>query len=247
MRLQGKRAVIVGGVRGIGREIVGKYLEEGAEVLLGDISDPEPGEAPQSDAFHFRNVDGTDEASVSAFFDQAGEIMSAVDILVLNLGILDPVKIEDATLEQWRRSFAINTDALFLCCKHALPLLRQSGKASIIVTASMAAWRGGPNMVPYSASKGAAVSFCYSLARELVSEGIRVNAVNPGWVDTPFNSGVIERMGGRDAFEETVSRVVPLGRAALPPDLAPLYVYLGSDESAYATAQSFHINGGVIS
>lgn len=239
--------MIVGGVRGIGREIVSHYLAEGATVLLGDIAELEGSDRVISDAFHFLSIDATNEAHVIEFFAAAEGLLGQIDILVLNLGTLDPVRVENATLEQWRRFFAINCDALFLCAKNALPALRKSGAASIIVTASMAAWRGAPGLVPYAASKGAAVSFCYALARELAPEGIRVNAVNPGWVDTPFNDGVVDAMGGRTLWDEVVARTVPLGRPAVPTEIAPLYVYLGSDESTYATAQSFHINGGVMS
>jgi NAD(P)-dependent dehydrogenase (short-subunit alcohol dehydrogenase family) len=110
---------------------------------------------------------------------------------------------------------------------------------------SLAGKRGGPGLVAYSASKGAVIAFTTALALELAPDNIRVNAICPGWVDTAFNQPAIDFMGGANAQQQKIASLVPLGRQASPQEIAPLFVYLASDESAYVTAQSFGIDGGV--
>jgi dihydroanticapsin dehydrogenase len=126
-----------------------------------------------------------------------------------------------------------------------VPHIRQAGKGSIINTSSLAGQRGGPGLTAYSASKGAVIAFSTALAMELAPDNIRVNAICPGWVDTAFNQPAIDFMGGRATQEEVVRRIVPLRRQAQPHEIAPLFVYLASDESSYVTAQAITIDGGV--
>jgi dihydroanticapsin dehydrogenase len=152
-----------------------------------------------------------------------------------------------ASFEQanWDALFAVNARAHFFGAKHAITHLRQSGKGSIINMSSLAGKRGGPGLVAYSASKGAVVAFTAALALELAPDNIRVNAICPGWVDTAFNQPAIDFMGGADAQQQKIAALVPLGRQARSDEIAPLFVYLAADESAYVTAQSFSIDGGV--
>jgi NAD(P)-dependent dehydrogenase (short-subunit alcohol dehydrogenase family) len=170
--------------------------------------------------------------------------MNGLDTLCLNAGIQLSGKIDDFSSADWDRTFAINVRSGFLFVKEALPFLRAAGHSSITFMASLAGKRGGPGLLCYSASKAATIGMTNSLALELAPDGVRVNAVCPGWVDTPFNQPIIDFMGGSARQDEVVHGNVPLGRQARPDEIAPLFVYLASDESSYVTAQAINVDGG---
>jgi dihydroanticapsin dehydrogenase len=140
---------------------------------------------------------------------------------------------------------AVNTRGVFLATREVIPHLRAAGGGSIVNSSSLAGKRGGPGIAAYAASKGAVMAFTTAAALELARDRIRVNSVCPGFIDTPFNNPAIAFMGGREEQARIVERMVPLGRQAMPDEVAPLYVYLLSDESAYVTAQALSIDGGV--
>jgi NAD(P)-dependent dehydrogenase (short-subunit alcohol dehydrogenase family) len=126
-----------------------------------------------------------------------------------------------------------------------VPLMRERGGGSIINMASLAGVKGGPGLTAYSASKGAIVGFTKAVAAELAPEGIRVNCVCPGWIDTPFNQPAIDFMGGRQDQERVIKQIVPMGRQGTPEEIAPIVVYLASDGSTYTTGQALVVDGGV--
>ena len=147
--------------------------------------------------------------------------------------------------QRWDQIFAINTRSIFFGAKHAIPHLKQSGRGSIVNMASLVGKRGAPGIAAYSASKGAVVAFGSALALELAPDNIRVNTICPGLVDTRFNQAMIDFMGGRAVQDAFVKQAVPLGRQAHPSEIAPLYVYLASDESSYMTGQAIVVDGGI--
>jgi len=245
-RLAGRRVVFVGGATGIGRETVARFVDEGAAVVVADVNAEAGGEAAGALGVGFVACDITDEASVAAMIVQADRTLGGIDVLVNNAGLQYSGHVTDFDGERWDRIFAVNAKGPFLACKHAVPRMRAAGrKGSIINTASLAGFRGGAGMTAYSATKGAVIAFTTALALELAPDGIRVNAVCPGWVDTPFNRPAIDFMGGVDAQAKLLSSAVPLGRQAAPAEIAPLFVYLASEESSFMTAQSIVIDGGV--
>ena len=170
---------------------------------------------------------------------------AGLDVLAQNAGLQHSGLVTDFDASRWDALFAVNARAHFFGAKHAVPHLRKSGKGSIINTSSLAGQRGGPGLTAYSASKGAVIAFSTALAMELAKDNIRVNTICPGWVDTPFNQPAINFMGGRDTQEAVVKAIVPLGRQAMSSEIAPLFVYLASDESSYMTAQAITVDGGV--
>lgn len=246
-RLDKKRIIITGGVNNIGKEAVRHFVAEGAKVVIGDINEA-AGRAAVAElgpSTHFVKVDVTDEASVRQLIESAVAWLGGLDVLCQNAGLQHSGAVTEFDAKRWDAIFAVNSRAHFFGAKYAIPHLRKSGKGSIINTASLAGKRGGPGLTAYSASKGAVIAFGTALAMELAGDNIRVNTICPGWVDTPFNQPAIDFMGGRAEQDNVVKRIVPLGRQAVPSEIAPLFVYLASDESSYMTAQALTIDGGV--
>lgn len=246
-RLKGKRIIITGAADNIGKEAARLFVAEGARVVIGDI-DAEKGKATASElgpAAHFLPVDLARDVDILPFIEAGVSWLGGLDVLAQNAGVQIAAAIEDATIEEWDRMFAINVRAQFLATKYAVPHLKRAGKGAIVNMASAAGIRGDARLSGYSASKGASVLLGNALAFELGPFNIRVNTICPGWVDTPFNNPAIERMGGRAAQAALIKREVPLGRQAVPAEIAPLFVYLASDESSFMTGQAILIDGGV--
>jgi dihydroanticapsin dehydrogenase len=139
----------------------------------------------------------------------------------------------------------VNPRSCFLGAKYGLPFLVQRGGGVIVNVASLAGLKGGPGMTAYSASKGAIIAFTKALAAELAPANIRVNAMCPGWIDTPFNQPAIDFMGGREVQDRVVEQIVPLGRQGVPEEIATGMLFLASDASSYMTGQALVIDGGV--
>lgn len=244
-RLKDKRLLVVGAATGIGRAVVAAAVAEGARVVLADLA-VEQGEATARElGATFIRCDVADEASVKATVTGAVERLGGLDGLVNNAGLQRAGALETITVDDWNSLMAVNTRGVFLATREAIPHLRAAGGGSIVNTSSLAGKRGGPGIAAYAASKGAVMAFATAAALELARDRIRVNSVCPGFIDTPFNNPAIAYMGGREEQARVVERMVPLGRQAVPDEVAPLYVYLLSDESAYVTAQALSIDGGV--
>lgn len=245
-RLDGKRIVITGAVDNIGKATAEAFVREGARVVIGDIA-AERGAAvaaalgPQA---QFIPVDVTQEASVAALVADGSAWLGGLDVLVQNAGLMDSCSITDFDVATYDSLFAVNVRGLFLGAKYAVPVLRQAGGGSIINTASLAGFRGGPSLGIYAASKGAVIAMGTTLAIELAPDKIRVNTVCPGWVDTAFNDPIVGFMGGRAAQDAKVAATVPMGRQGQPAEIAALFVFLASDESSYVTAQAMLADGG---
>ena len=212
-------------------------------------------------AVHFIACDVTEEKSVAALIADGIEWLGGLDALCQHAGMQhagDITQITEADYERMfqvnlrsqffgARVFQVNLRSQFFGAKHAVPHLRKAGGGSIVNTSSGAGKRGGPGQTLYSASKGAIITFSKTLAVELAPDRIRVNAICPGWVDTPFNDPVVSRLGGREAQAELVAlHQVPLQRQGTPADMAPMFVFLVSDESAYVTSQALLVDGGLM-
>jgi NAD(P)-dependent dehydrogenase (short-subunit alcohol dehydrogenase family) len=244
-RLKGKRVVFVGAATGIGRATVKMFANEGAKLVIADNNARGGAATAKSVKAKFIQCDIADEASVKSMISQAAKALGGIDVLVNNAAIQYSGLITDFDADHWDKIYAVNVKGIYLVCKHTIPYLRKSKAASIVNTASLAGYRGGGGMTAYSSTKGAVIALTTALALELAPHRIRVNSVCPGWVDTPFNGPAIQFMGGPKVQAEILSKMVPLGRQADPSEIAPLYVYLASDESGFMTAQSIVIDGGV--
>jgi dihydroanticapsin dehydrogenase len=245
-RLENKRIIITGAVSNIGKEAVQAFVQEGARVVIGDRDDAGAETARGlGSAVKFIKVDVTSEDSVRKLIDEGAAWLGGLDTLCQNAGLQHSGAVTEFDAAKWDALFAVNARAHFFGAKYAIPHLRKNKTGSIINTSSLAGKRGGPGLTAYSASKGAVIAFTTALAMELAPDNIRVNAICPGWVDTAFNQPAINFMGGADKQQRVVAAVVPLGRQAVASEMAPLFVYLASDESAYMTAQALTIDGGV--
>lgn len=245
-RLKGKRIIITGAVSNIGKEAVRGFIAEGARVVIGDRDAAGATTAAEfGPSVSFIQVDVTSEDSVRNLIEKGAEWLGGLDVLVQNAGLQHSGAVTEFDADKWDALFAVNARAHFFGAKYAVPLLRKNGGGSIINTSSLAGKRGGPGMTAYSASKGAVIAFTTALAMELAGDNIRVNAICPGWVDTAFNKPAIDFMGGTGAQAVAVESVVPMKRQAQSSEIAPMFVYLASDESSYMTAQAITIDGGV--
>jgi len=250
MQLQGKRAIITGAATGIGAVTARMFAQEGAGVVVADINE-DAGERTVAEirdgggTAHFVRTDVTRESDVEALIKNGAEALGGLDVLFNNAGAQRSGPITEFDQQQWDLLMAVNPRSCFFGVKHAVPVLRQVGGGSIINMASLAAVKGGAGLTAYSASKGAIVAFTKALASELAPDNIRVNAVCPGWIDTPFNQPAIDFMGGREEQDRIVEQIVPLGRQGTPEEIAPIVVYLASDGSSYMTGQALVVDGGV--
>jgi NAD(P)-dependent dehydrogenase (short-subunit alcohol dehydrogenase family) len=250
MQLQGKRAIVTGAATGIGAVTARLFAQEGAGVVVADVNEDAGRRTVEEirdggGTAHFVRTDVTRESDVEALLENGAEALGGLDVLFNNAGAQRSGPITEFDQEQWDLLMAVNPRSCFFGVKHAVPLLRQSGGGSIINMASLAAVKGGAGLTAYSASKGAIVAFTKALAAELAPDNIRVNAVCPGWIDTPFNQPAIDFMGGRAEQDRIVKQIVPLGRQGTPEEIAPIVVYLASDGSSYMTGQALVVDGGV--
>ncbi|MGK9339496.1 SDR family NAD(P)-dependent oxidoreductase [Sinorhizobium meliloti] len=246
-RLSGKRVLLTGGVANIGLAILEAFVAEGAIVSVVDIDAAKGSEVEKrfSDRVRFFKTDISQEEEIKTAIAQSVTWMKGMDTLCLNAGVQLSGKVEDFSTNNWDKVFTINVRANFIFARESIKHLREAGKSSIVMMSSLAGKRGAPGLLAYSASKAAVIGLTTTLALELARDGIRVNAVCPGWIDTPFNQPAIDYIGGRDKQEALVPTVIPLGRQATPQEVAPLFVYLASDEASYVTAQSINVDGGI--
>ena len=244
-RLTGRVAVVTGGASGIGLASARRLASEGARVVVADVN-PDAGKRAASEVGGlFVATDVTDPDAVERLFSTANSEYGSVDIAFNNAGISPPDddSILDTGLDAWRRVQEVNLTSVYLCCKAALPYMRAQGKGSIINTASFVAVMGAAtSQISYSASKGGVLSMSRELGVQFAREGIRVNALCPGPVNTPL----LQELFAKDA-ERAQRRLVhvPMGRFAEPEEIAAAVAFLASDDSSFITASTFLVDGGI--
>ena len=239
--LEGKTAVITGGEGGIGQAICDRFAKEGAAVVSADLEQ----RSDSRDGIDFRALDVTSEENAVALFESLENDWDRLDILVNAAGIEIEKTIEETSLDDWNRIFAINVTGTFLTSKHALPLLRRSDHASIINFGSYDGYLADPKLAAYCATKGAVHALTKAMAVDHGPDGIRVNAICPGYIDTPMlDQFFADRGGGADARAEA-ELVHPLRTIGTPEDMANLVHWLASDEARYATGQLWVLDGGL--
>jgi NAD(P)-dependent dehydrogenase (short-subunit alcohol dehydrogenase family) len=244
-RLEGRVAVVTGGCSGIGLATVRRFAEEGAKVVIGDLADEVGREIADQVGGGFVHCDVTSQDEVEALFRTAKQTFGSVDIAFNNAGISPPEddSILDTDLEAWRRVQEVNLTSVYLCCRAALPYMLEQGRGSIINTASFVAVMGAAtSQISYSASKGGVLSMTRELGVQFARQGVRVNALCPGPVNTPL----LQELFAKDA-ERAARRLVhvPMGRFGEPEEMANAVLFLASDESSFITASTFLVDGGI--
>ncbi|GAA2240644.1 3-oxoacyl-ACP reductase [Kitasatospora cystarginea] len=244
-RLTGRVAVITGAGSGIGLATAKRFAAEGAKVVCVDMNEDTGQKAAAEVDGLFIQADVTDEDAVREMYERVVREYGSLDIAFNNAGISPPDddSILTTGLEAWKRVQDVNLTSVYLCCKYAIPHMQRQGKGSIINTASFVAVMGAAtSQISYSASKGGVLSMSRELGVQFAREGIRVNALCPGPVNTPL----LQELFAKDP-ERAARRLVhiPLGRFAEPEEIAAAVAFLASDDSSFMTANTFLVDGGI--
>ncbi|NKI44062.1 SDR family NAD(P)-dependent oxidoreductase [Streptomyces physcomitrii] len=235
--LSGVRALVTGGGSGIGEATARALAARGARVAVLDL---DPGAAPLG-----FTADVADDASVRTAVADAAAALGGIDVLVNNAGIGAAGTVEDNPDEMWHRVLDVNVLGIVRTSRAALPQLRRSPHAAIVNTCSIAATAGLPQRALYSASKGAVLSLTLAMAADHVREGIRVNCVNPGTVDTPWVGRLLDAAEDPAAERRALSARQPTGRLVGPEEVAAAIVYLASPAAATVTGTALAVDGGM--
>jgi NAD(P)-dependent dehydrogenase (short-subunit alcohol dehydrogenase family) len=252
-RLAGKTALITGAAQGLGAATARALAREGARILVTDLNTDgvsalatEINAEAASGTAHFLRHDVTSESDWAAAVDAAQRLLGGLSVLVNNAGIVVVGSVEELSLADWRSGMSVNADSVFLGCKAALPLMRESQPASIINLSSISAMIASHNLASYNASKAAVWHLTKSVALHCAKHGwdIRCNSIHPTFIRTPMLDALV---GERDRTEmlAKLTRQVPLGRLGEPADVAAAVVYLASDESRFMTGAELKLDGGV--
>ena len=235
-RLAGKRIIVTGAGRGIGRAIADACLAAGAHVLLADIQPELLADVEASATAQSCVADVAAPDDVRRMVALARERFGGLDVLVNNAGIGGTGQtLLKLTLADWERMLRVDLTSVFLCCQAVAPLLIAQGRGSIINISSITGVEGTAGSVPYAAAKAGVLGLTKSLAKELAPHAVNVNAIAPGLIDTEMS---------RARGQELAAKAVRWPRIGRPEDIAQLAVYLASDESEFVTGQAFGVNGG---
>jgi NAD(P)-dependent dehydrogenase (short-subunit alcohol dehydrogenase family) len=233
-RLEGRRLLVTGAGGAIGSAARRLFLAEAASVVASDLTASDGVVA----------ADLSDAAAVDALVASAVAELGGLDGVVHVAGILRPTRVVEMADAAWQSHLDVNLTSGFRLARAAIAHLADGELPTIVLTSSIGGTKGGPGGTAYSASKGAINAFTRTLATEVGPQGIRVNAIAPGWVDTAFNDPFVEKMGGRAVQDQVVAGSVSLGRQAHPDEIAEVLLFLASRGSSYVNGHVLVVDGG---
>lgn len=235
-KLQGKVAVITGGASGIGAATAKLFSEHGAKLVLVDLQEDLGTSFAQElpDAI-FVKADVTNEEQVANVFEKAKEAFGQVDIVFNNAGIGKVTPTHEVSYDEWRKTVAVDLDGVFLVAREAIRAFQQTGGGVIVNTASMYGWVGSPGSAAYNAAKGGVVNFTRSIGLEYAEHNIRVNALCPGFIDTPIIP---------EESKDILKQMTPMKRLGQSEEMAKAVLFLASDDSSFMTGASLVVDGG---
>lgn len=256
-RFSGKTVVITGGNKGIGLAMAERFALEGANLVIASIEEQvhEAAEALIAKGAAAKGMicDVTDKTQVKTLYDYAATEFGGIDVSLQNAGIITIAKVEDLTEQEWDATMDVNTKGVFLCCQEAIRHMRKSGKGGSLINTASGQARDGFIYTPhYAASKFGVVGITQSLAKEVALDGITVNAICPGIIQTDmwdYNDRVWGQMlgdfGPGELMESWVQNI-PMKRAGAGSDVAGLVAFLASEDASYITGQTINVDGGLI-
>lgn len=250
-RLEGKVGLITGGAGAIGRATAQRFAAEGASVVVADRDQERAREVAASiqaaggpRALGLA-VDVTSDASVAAMVDQAVAAFGRIDILFTCAGMLVSGSVTETSIVDWERTLAVNLTGPFLASRHVVPVMLANGGGSIVHMSSTAGLVGETSIAAYCASKGGVLMLARQMALDYARQGVRVNVICPGWIDTPFNDPAIEAAGGKEALAPYVEQMMPIGRQGTPAEVADVVAFLASDDARLMTGSVVTVDGGL--
>ena len=232
---QDKVAVVTGGGSGIGLAITELFKEQGAIVVIGQRT--------PSDAGYFIRTDLAIAESCAALISDTIEQFGRLDVLVNNAGVMQEFPVDELSLKSWDHHIAVNLTAPFVLSKYAIPHLRKT-RGVIINIGSIEGLGANPGHAAYCASKGGLHALTRAIAVDCGSDGIRCNAVAPGWIDTDLNTAFVASMHDPENFKSKIKLIHPAGRTGKPEDVAHLVCWLASEQATFITGQTYTIDGG---
>lgn len=250
MKLRDKVAIITGAGKGIGQGIARVFVKYGAKVVVADWDEAAGAQTAEElrqaggDAI-FVKCDVSNEEQVRAMIQATLDRYGRIDILVNNAGIGVYTPVLETSLEQWNRCLAVNLTGVFLCSKYALPHIKAAGGGAIVNIASVHSYQNVGGTAPYAASKGGVVALTRVMAIDHGRDNIRVNAICPGWIDTPLIRGIFASAPDPVEARRAVERRQILGRLGTPEEVGEAAAFLASDEASYITGASLMVDNGM--
>jgi len=253
VKVRGKRVIITGGASGIGEASARRFAEEGARVAVVDLDETRGAALTEelsgagTDAIFLR-ADVAEETQIQTTVDAVAEAFGGIDVLHNNAGMVAGSDAVNTAVEDWDRTHSVNVRAPWLWSKHVIPHMRSAGGGAIVFTGSTSGMVGYPGVIAYTSSKGGLMNLTRSLALELATEGITVNTVSPGHIDTPLTRGFFTDPSDPGALERNLAAhaaTVPVNRLGKPEEVAAFVVFLASDDARFCTGGIHVCDGGL--